>query len=185
MEIAFRPLRREDLGLLSRWLALPHVHEWWLEDADLASVEARYAPGIDGDDPTEYFVVEVDGEDVAFVQHYLVRENPEWEATLAPTGAPLDAAGMDYFLADPGRLGRGLGTAILTAFVAEVWARYPDVDYLVVDVDPANTRSWRVLERLGFSLVWEGELVTEDPIDAGPAYVYVLVRPTDSSTQAR
>lgn len=178
MEIAFRALRREDLGLLSRWLALPHVHEWWLEDAELAAVEARYGPGIDGDDPTEYFVVEVDGEDLGFVQHYLIRENPEWELTLAPTGAPLDSAGMDYFVADPDRLGQGLGTAILTEFVAEIWARYPGIEYVVVDVDPANTRSWRTLDRLGFSLIWEGDLVTEDPIDAGPAYVYVLVRPT-------
>lgn len=177
MTLTFRPLRRDDLPTLAGWLALPHVHEWWLEDADLASVEARYGPGIDGDDPTEYFVVEVDGEALGFVQHYLVRENPEWEHTLRPTGAPLDAAGMDYFIADPARIGQGLGTAVLTAFVAEVWRRYPEVDYLVVDVDPANTRSWRVLERLGFSLVWEGDLVTDDPIDAGPAYVYVLVRP--------
>ncbi len=56
---------------------------------------------------------------------------------------------------------------------------------LVVDVDPANRRSWRALERLGFERVWEGDLDAEDPADAGPAVVYVLARPTDSSSQAR
>lgn len=185
MEIAFRPLRREDLGLLSGWLARPHVHEWWMEDADLTSVEARYGPGIDGDDPTECFIVEVDGVDVGFVQRYLTRDNPDWVAALVPTGAPLDAAGMDYFVADPALVGRGLGTALLRAFVAEIWARYPDVDHIVVDVDPENPASWRTLERLGFDRVWEGDLVTDDPIDAGPAYIYVLARPTEASTQVR
>ncbi len=55
----------------------------------------------------------------------------------------------------------------------------------MVDVDPANRRSWRALERLGFERVWEGDLDAEDPADAGPAVVYVLARPTDSSSQAR
>ena len=41
------------------------------------------------------------------------------------------------------------------------------------------------LERLGFERVWEGDLEAEDPADAGPAVVYVLSRPTDSSSQAR
>ena len=104
--------------------------------------------------------MEVDGEDVAFVQHYLVRENPEWEVTLAPTGgaARRRRHGLLRRRPRPARpgprhrhphrvRGRGLGPL-------------PEVDYLVVDVDPANTRSWRLLERLRFSLVWEGELVT-------------------------
>lgn len=185
MALSFRPLRREDLGLLSRWLGLPHVHEWWLEDADPAAVEARYGPGIDGDDPTEYFVVQRDGVDVGFVQRYLTRDNPDWVAALAPTGAPLDAAGMDYFVAAPALVGQGLGTAMLAAFVAALWHRYPDIRHVVVDVDPQNPASWRTLERLGFRRVWEGDLVTDDPIDAGPAYVYVLERPTVSSAQAR
>src|SRR5690606_38522331 len=74
VEIAFRPLRRNDLELLAEWLARPHVHEWWLEDRDLAAVEARYGPGIEGDDPAEYFVVQRDGVDVGFVQRYLTRD---------------------------------------------------------------------------------------------------------------
>ena len=185
MAYAFRPLGRGDLGLLAGWLAAPHVHEWWGEDADLAAVEARYGPGIDGGDPTEYFIVERDGVPFGFVQRYRLGDEPAWVDSLRPTGAPLDGAGIDYLIADPDQLGHGLGTAMLGGFVDDTWRRYPEVPALVVDVDPANRRSWRALERLGFERVWEGDLEAADPADAGPAVVYVLARPTDSSSQAR
>lgn len=185
MSFEFRPLGRGDLGLLAGWLAAPHVQEWWGEDPDLAAVEARYGPGIDGDDPTEYFIVERAGVPFGFVQRYQFADEPGWVESLRPTGAPLDGAGVDYLIADPAQLGRGLGTALLAEFVADTWRRYPEVPALVVDVDPANRRSWRALERLGFERVWEGDLEAEDPADAGSAVVYVLERPTDSSSQAR
>lgn len=164
--------------MLSGWLAAPHVHRWWQEDPDPAAVEARYGPSVDGDDPTELFVVEVDGGPVGLVQRYRLADNPDWVASLAPTGAPLDGAGMDYLIGDADRIGQGLGTEMLRPFVAQMWERYPDVPAVVVDVEPANPRSWRTLERLGFERVWEGDLEAEDPDDAGPAYVYVLARST-------
>lgn len=185
MTLTFRPLGREDLPTLAGWLAAPHVHEWWGEDADVAAVEARYGPGIDGDDSTEYFIVERDGVPFGFVQRYRLADEPDWVDSLRPTGAPLDGAGMDYLIADVAQIGQGHGTAMLAEFVADTWRRYPEVNALVVDVDPANRRSWRTLERLGFERVWAGDLEAEDPADAGPAVVYVLERPTDSSSQAR
>ncbi len=171
--------------MLAIGLAAPHVDEWWGEDADLGALEARYGPGIDGDDPTECFIVERDGVPFGFVQRYRLADEPGWVESLWPTGAPLDGAGIDYLIADPGQLGRGHGTAMLAEFVGDTWQRYPDVPALVVDVDPANRRSWRALERLGFERVWEGDLEAEDPADAGPAVVYVLARPTESSSQVR
>lgn len=177
MTLTFRPLRRDDLPTLAGWLAAPHVHEWWGEDTDLAAVEARYGPGIDGDDPTEYFIVERDGVPFGFVQRYRLADETDWVESLRPTGAPLEGAGMDYLIADVTQIGQGIGTAMLAEFVADTWRRYPDVPALVVDVDPANRRSWRALERVGFERLWEGELVSEDPTDAGPAVVYVLSRP--------
>ncbi len=185
MGFVFRPLRRGDLGLLAGWLAAPHVQEWWGENPDLAAVEARYGPGIDGEDPTEYFIVERDGVPFGFVQRYCFADEPGWVESLRPTGAPLDGAGMDYLIADVAQIGHGHGTAMLAEFVADTWRRYPEVSALVVDVDPANRRSWRTLERLGFERVWEGDLEAEDPADAGPAVVHVLSRPTDASSQAR
>ncbi|HWB36124.1 MAG TPA: hypothetical protein VHA75_08875 [Rugosimonospora sp.] len=41
----------------------------------------------------------------------------------------------------------------------------------------ANVASWRALERAGFSRLWAGQLDSDDPADAGPAYVYAVDRP--------
>ncbi|HWC33704.1 MAG TPA: hypothetical protein VG650_02640 [Mycobacteriales bacterium] len=57
-EVSFRPLSRDDLPQLFDWLRRPHVAQWWRDvPADLGVVEAEYGPCIDGDDPTELFVV--------------------------------------------------------------------------------------------------------------------------------
>lgn len=40
-DLTLRPLTEADLGQLSRWLAEPHVAQWWRDPADLESI----APG--------------------------------------------------------------------------------------------------------------------------------------------
>ncbi len=177
VELRFRPLTREDLGLLGRWLAADHVEPWWQEDPSPAAVEARYGPAVDGREPTDLRIVEVDGEPIGFIQRYRLVDDPDWQESLRVAGTPEDAAGCDYLIGDPGRLGAGLGPRLIDAFVAELWDRYPEVPAVVVDVDPRNRRSWRALEKVGFERVYEGHLESEDPADCGPTYVYLLRRP--------
>jgi hypothetical protein len=45
-----------------------------------------------------------------------------------------------------------------------------------------------MLERMGFVRVWEGEIVSSDPSDEGPSYVYVRAvgaRSTDGAAPGR
>ena len=62
-------------------------------------------------------------------------------------------------------------------FVQRVWIEYADVASVVVAVQRDNPASWRALERSGFERVWEGNLLSDDPSDQGPAYIYVMPRP--------
>ena len=176
--IGLRPLGRADFPLLSTWFAAPHVAPWWQEPSDPDGVEARYGPVVDGTDATEVHIVTLDGVPIGLVLRYRIAEEEAWRTTLAPTGAPLDAFGIDYLIGDSDRVGRGLGPRMLTALVAESWNRYPDCPACVVSVHQDNRRSWRALERVGFTRVWSGPLVSDDPSDAGPQAVYVLERPT-------
>jgi aminoglycoside 6'-N-acetyltransferase len=179
VNLTFRPLTREDFPMLSSWLAAPHVHQWWKEDPAPAAVEAKFGPEVDGIEPTELFVVEVHGTAVGMIQRYRIADYPEWVVSLAPTGVPAaDAAGMDYLIGDVALIGQGLGPAMLAEFAALTLDRYPECTALVVDIDPSNRRSWRAIEKAGFTRVWAGDLEAEDPDDAGPAYVYVLARST-------
>jgi aminoglycoside 6'-N-acetyltransferase len=92
-------------------------------------------------------------------------------------GHPPDAAGIDYLIGDEGATGRGLGPAMIRFFVTDTWVRYPDVGAIVANVNQANRRSWRALEKCGFRHVWTGELDSDDPSDAGVNFVYILDRP--------
>ena len=153
------------------------MEAWWCEGHDAAAVEARYGPSVDGTDPTECFVVDRNGEPVGFIQRYLFDDNPKWQSALSTTGTPSNAAGIDYLIGLEELIGQGLGPAIIGWFVEELWSRYPDVPAIVVDVAQDNRRSWRALEKACFHRTWSGMLDSDDPGDAGPAHVYMLVRP--------
>jgi len=169
---------REDFGDLAAWLADPEVARWWREDADPISVEARYGPAVDGQDPTRLVVVEVDGVPSGLVQGYRIADDPDWHQTLAGACVDVDLdrmAGMDYLLGRPDVRGRGLGTKVVEAFSTGLLAE-AGIDGVLVDVLQANRPSWRALERAGFERVWAGRLVTDDPSDDGPAYLYLRGR---------
>lgn len=177
--IAFRPCTREDLPTLAGWLAQPHVAQWWQEDADLAAVRERYLPCLDGTDPTELLILEAGGTPAGFFQRYLIADNPQWAASLRGTAQPdVDtAAGIDYLIGEAALTGRGLGTVSIAAFTRLAFARYPAIGLVAVAVSQANTASWRALEKAGYRRCWAGELVSDDPSDEGPMYLYRCERP--------
>ncbi len=176
--VTFRPLRREDLPMLGRWLATPHVARWWEHDPSPEAVEADFGPGIDGDDPVEYHVILLDDRPIGMIQRYRYRDEPAWLAAVSVVpGTDEHCGGIDYLIGEPDLVGRGIGTEAVAAFVADTWRSWPEIVALVVDVDPENRASWRVLERSGFRRVWEGELDSPDPRDHGVSIVLRLDRP--------
>jgi aminoglycoside 6'-N-acetyltransferase len=107
------------------------------------------------------------------IQRYRNRDHPAWDRAIGIEGA----ASIDYLLGQEADRGRGLGSAAIAAFTDDVFAAYPDVAVVVAAPQQANAASWRALERAGFARVWEGLLDSDDPADAGPAYVYARPRP--------
>ena len=177
VRIGFRLLGRGDLPLLSTWFCRPHVAPWWRESSDLDAIEERYGRSIDGLDPTECFIVQVDGAEAGFAQRYRVDDNLAWKESLRPSGHSQGAAGIDYLIGDENLVGRGVGPAIIEALVTATWERYPAVDEVVVSAQQDNRRSWRALEKAGFTRAWAGVIVSDDPSDTGPSFVYVRQRP--------
>ncbi|HEY5245297.1 MAG TPA: GNAT family N-acetyltransferase [Acidimicrobiales bacterium] len=179
MSIDFRRLARSDFGALSGWLSEPEVRRWWREDPALDAIETRYGPIVDGDDPTEVFVVVVDGVASGIIQRYRTADDPDWARALrtaVPATVRTPSAGVDYLLGRPDVRGRGVGTAAIDAFSATVFDELLDVTTIVASVQQANRASWRALERAGYRRVWAGRLDTADPSDDGPAYVLVRDR---------
>ena len=178
VDIGFRPLHSDDLPVLAAWLARPHVARWWRDDPDPAVVESTYLPVIDGRDPTEAFVVLVDGTAVGYIQRYRADDYPTWRAAVRVAVLDVPSIGLDYLIGEVDRTGRGIGTRMLSAFVEETWDRYPDADRIVVAVQQDNVASWRALASAGFTRAWSGTLDSDDPSDRGPSHVYLMTRVT-------
>ncbi len=178
MEVTFAPLGRADFPRLSRWLAEPAVHRWWHQDSSSEAVEREFGPSLSADDPTEVFVVGLDGRPVGLVQRYPLAAYPEYVTELTPVVAvPTGAWSIDYLLGEPDVRGRGLAADVLAAFVAATWDVHPEAQHLLVPVSAGNPASWRALARAGFVRVAEGPLTPDNPVDPPDHVVYRLSRP--------
>jgi aminoglycoside 6'-N-acetyltransferase len=172
LAVTFRTLERTDFPRLAQWLAMPHVAPWWSDEPTVTALEGTYGPVVDGSDPTDAFIVELDGRPVGFVQRYRLDDYPRWAGSLGIERA----AGIDYLIGVPELTGVGLGPIIVESITTMTFARYLDVDTMAVAVQQANHRSWRALEKAAYQRVFTGMIESDDPSDAGPSYVYVRSR---------
>ena len=173
--ITFRPLRRADLHRVRDWLNEPHVAAWWGAwsgpgglggAATTEQVEAKYGPSLDGAGPTHRFVILVDGSPVGLIQWYRLADFPDYAAAIGEA----DGAGVDVFVGDAGRVGRGLGTAAIDHFVASVVFAQPGIGRCVAGPDVRNERSIRAFTNAGFRWARDATVPGE------PAPEHVMVR---------
>jgi len=135
--IAFRPITDADVPQLQDWLRREHVARWW-RDEDAAAYLAQ---------AHEHFLIVVDGRPVGMMQTYLVSDYPEWEEIVGP-GEGL--AGVDLFIGEADRIGRGLGPQVLAQFARDIVFARPETKACVATVEEENRRSWRAFEKAGF-----------------------------------
>jgi RimJ/RimL family protein N-acetyltransferase len=164
--ITFRPLATSDLPLLHGWLGRPHVAEWWAPTPTLAELIEEYGALTDERGSTRPYLVLGDGQPIGFIQSYVAMGSGGgwWEDERDP-----GVRGIDQFLAVAGQLGRGLGTALVRAFVGRLFAD-PAVTRVQTDPSPGNARAIRCYAKAGFRPV--GEVDTPD----GPALLMVCER---------
>jgi len=129
----------EDLPLMKRWLAMPHVTEWWGdagEQYQLVSDDLEH-PAMD------QYIVATDGRPFAYLQCY---DLTAWNSGFGTQ--PLGARGIDQFIGEPDMIGHGHGSAFIRAFIdGRLAAGMPRA---VTDPDPANARAVRAYEKAGF-----------------------------------
>lgn len=150
MDVAFRRLVDDDLPMLHRWLNEPGVVRWW-EGDDVSESAVRRDYGSANPDSTEHWIALVDGEDIGWIQCYAAADEPEETGPWWALGVDPMAAGIDYLVANPADRGRGVGSAMIRAFVTDVvFALHPRWTQACAAPYAANTASWRALEKAGF-----------------------------------
>ena len=164
-EVGLRPLTRDDLPALARWLAEPLVARWWSENTP-DRVEEDFGRHLEGTS-TEYLVVVVDGVDAGMLQRYPLSADPAGvdELTAGGVEVPDGAWSMDYLIGVPTARGRGIGAAMAARAVAEIWSRHADASCVIVPVNAENPRSWGALLRAGFRRLPDAELTPDNPGD--------------------
>lgn len=145
--ISFRPLGRSDFPQLQRWLAEPHVEQWWHEPLKPAEIEAKYGPRVDGVEPTYVYVVEYDERAVGWIQWYRWSDYPEHAIQL---GADLNSAGIDLAIGEPQMIGLGIGTTAIREFIDRIVFLDPRIRTVIGDPEESNLRSLRAFEKAGF-----------------------------------
>lgn len=175
--ITFHALSEPDLPLLQSWLARPHVVEWWEPAPTLEEVREDYVPRLSKPDVlpldapsgvVQYLACE-DGIPFAYVQAYRVMAHQE-EGWWLDESDPC-ALGTDQFIGLPERLGQGLGTRMVRAFLAFLF-QDPRVTSIQTDPAPDNARAIACYRKVGFNEV--GVVETLD----GPALLMKLARHT-------
>jgi RimJ/RimL family protein N-acetyltransferase len=146
-DISFRPLTHGDIPLLHEWLSRPHVAEWWGSPPTLQAVADDYGPAIAGTIRQHCFIAYAGDHPVGFIEWYAPvdwHHEGWWQDEHDP-----GVRGIDQFLADADQLGRGLGTAMVSAFVARLFED-PAVTRVQTDPAPDNRRAVRCYEKAGF-----------------------------------
>lgn len=156
--IFFRPLSRSDFPLFQRWLLEPHVVVWWHESLDLAGIEAKYGPRIDGIEPTHVFVIEFLKRPVGWIQWYRWSHYPEHARQL---GAGPQSAGIDLAIGEPDMVGIGLGPAAIRKFLDQTIFVDPTIHAVIADPAESNIRSLRAFKKAGFTVTKAVELSGE------------------------
>lgn len=175
----FAPLRSSDLPSLAVWLARPHVSRWWREPSDLISVEQNYFRLAEGLDQTEGFIVHFSDRPIGYVQRYLIDEHPDWRVSIQGALGYAGGIGIDYLIGERDLVGMGVGRRMISQFADASWERYPSVDRITVALQQDNIASWKALEAAGFRRIWTGDLVSSDPSDRGPSFIYSVDRNRD------
>jgi aminoglycoside 6'-N-acetyltransferase len=146
--IEFRPLTDDDLPQIEEWLQRDHVARWWRDD--ISESLAEYRAALEGREPTDHYLIVVDGRTVGMIQTYLVSDHPDWEAVVQ-VGERV--AGVDLLIGEEELIGRGLGPQILSSFLHEVVT----APAAVATVEEPNRQSWRAFEKAGFRYVRDVE----------------------------
>ena len=136
----FRPMTAADLPLVRRWLAQPHVAQWWgdtCEQFELVSGDLEV-------EAMDQFIVATDARPFGYIQCY----DPEVWPDNGLGDHPKGTRGIDQFIGELAMVDRGHGSAFIRVFIDGLLAS--GTPRVITDPDPANARAIRAYEKAGF-----------------------------------
>ena len=137
---AIRPMSEADLPLVKRWLAEPHVMQWWGDTYEQFEI-------VSGDlevEAMDQFIVAKDDRPFGYLQCY----NPEVWPDNGLGVHPRGTRGIDQFIRELDMVDQGHGSAFIRSFIDRLLTA--GASRVITDPDPANARAIRAYEKAGF-----------------------------------
>ena len=150
-QITFRPVAEADFPLLWRWLAEPHVRDFYQKTPiTLDEVAAKFAPRVRGEASARCHIALSQETPFGYLQSYRNADWPEWAEMIGRGGG----ASIDLHIGDPAFLGRGFGRAMLAAYVREfVFPHFADLSEVYIAHEVANTAALAASQAAGFRVI--------------------------------
>ena len=169
--ISFRRLRATDLGLMHRWLNVPHVRRWWYDEGTSRhEIEEAYLLLIEGLDSARPFVILYENRPIGYIQYYPISaEDDETYASLVDVEG---SAGVDLFIGEAEYLHRNLGRHVIRSFLSEHVFSKPAIAVCVIGPEPKNSAAVWAYEKAGFRFF----NTTQVPGESEPEYLMMLTR---------
>jgi aminoglycoside 6'-N-acetyltransferase len=136
----FRVATAADLPLLEGWRRQPQVREWW-GDPEPDDTEDLSDPRV------AVMIVECDGTPFAYIQDYDVHGWKGHHFGYLPEGS----RGIDQYIAAPGMIGFGHGTAFMRQRMMDLFA--DGAPAIGTDPHPTNARAIAAYRKAGFRIV--------------------------------
>ena len=136
----FHDFSAADFDLVRRWLAMPHVVEWWGDtDEQYTLVSGDLA-----EPAMEQFIVSTHDRPFGYLQSFDLIAWPDAAFSDQPRGT----RAIDQFIGEPDMIDRGHGSAFIRAFTEKLFAA--GMPRVITDPDPENGRAIRAYEKAGF-----------------------------------
>jgi hypothetical protein len=146
-EIAFAPLRREDIPVIFAWLQQPHVLEFYCKKpAVWEETRTHYLQRLDPASPTKCFLVRSD-RPFGYIQTYRIADYSLTASMLGET----NGIGIDLFIGDPEYLATRWGRNMLLKFLNEIaFPLFPEENVCWIYHEAAKHRAMRASKAVGF-----------------------------------
>ena len=158
--VDIEPIRPNDRDTLLAWLREPHLRPHYVREGETPkNLLAQHADILAGRGGTHGLVARMNGTPFGYVQWYLNRTYPDYGSALLGRERGVS---LDYYIGNPGHLGRGLGPIVLRAALSHICPRIESADRIFfIGHAPSNAAAMRCTGAAGFrcegSFVENGE----------------------------
>ena len=171
-QISFLELREIDFNLLYKWYNTDFVNEWYGKEKQewtYKEIVNKYIPYIQGQKPTDSFIILYNDIKIGYIQTYLLKNYPEYNELVQADG---DSAGIDLFLGDREYIHKGLGPIIIKKFLNDIVFQNRNIKSCVIGPEPKNIIAIKAYKKVGFKYIKTIKIPDENE----PEYIMEISR---------